>query len=787
MRIKAFTTKGKTCRISVISDNILLASILILPLLTSSPNLVAKLVYALLVLLVAGSFVLALSAVLQRVRQWRIGARPITQHEGQEIISQVGEMGGRVGLRKVSVYWVPSNFTIGARVFGVFKKRIVVTGGLAVLAKRSPTKCASILAHELAHLRNGDTILYLLIALLSTSYFTNLLTGGFLMVPSAAFGIIFFVLFVVYFLRRRELIADSLAMNAVHDRSVYLSILLSPTVSHGTRVFHPKPAARCRALLYSSPVLRTSIWILLIVASFQLNFLLNSDPINSEPTNFLLALPLSLLAIFAELWKDPRRKIAAGFAEDARPLAKGNWRAACATELDRYATSLEYSGDQVGATVLRRSGAELLLRGSWRGIQRIREIILRNLRPMIACFLIFFIVAAFGYLVSLISRGPRPIRTIKLNDSVDSLAVFRDSSLMFLLDGRPSRELPDSLELTRIVSERRISDLVVSSNSTLISIFDGSQTDVMDALSQIRDERLSAKQSGANGVFSPTGRFYAKVDRESTFSVIRVDSHEEVFNRKLAAPILRLAFSFDEKHIAAGLTTDNVEFFGMDGMEDRPPLQLDGSIRNISLDDHATLLLSYPRGKAQYGEVWILGADGKNWERKIPGGAKDDVLSPNGQLLATEADDTIEVASGVTQKTVEIPLSGFFPYVMAFSPDDRFLAAITSHPTEGGPPEQYAFQVWSTDGSLLSCMWIDEPYGAEIAFSPDGRYVAVSSRYRPPGTDAFYGSGDATFLPETYSIRLYDSNDWVRWRPWTKSACNWPWNRFSLYWYRSRL
>jgi Zn-dependent protease with chaperone function len=784
MRIRTFNSKGKTHRISVISDNFLLASILVLPLLTSATNVIAKLIYALLVFLVAGTFVLTLSFIIQRVQQWRIGARSMPKELGQEIVEQVGEIGQRLGLENVSVYWVPSNFTVSARVFGIFKKRIVITGGLTVLAKRSPLRFASIIAHELAHLRNGDTVVYFLIALLATTYFTNLFTGGFLIVPSAVFGIIWFILLVIYLLRRRELIADSLAMNALPDRAVYLSVLLSPTAFHGIQFFHPAQTSRCKALLYSCPVLRISFWVLLIAIFSQVAFLLNVDPIHAEETNFFIALPFAGLIIISELWKGPRRKIAAGFGEEGKPITRTGWRGYCAAELNASAERLENLGDKLGATSLRSSSAELLLSGGRArfDFKKMRSAVIRNARYGRMICLIAIAVLLTADLLGLMSRGPRPVKQIELNGFIHDLAVLDDSSVVFVNVGHPYLELSGESTPRPILTDQWVDHLSVRPYSTQIAALYESQIHLVDLLTRAEDRELSGGPSKINGVFSRTGQLYAKVDNYSRVTVFRLGHRDAMFSHQFDKDIVAIAFSADDTHVAVASQVlaneyQEVHFFGSDGKEDRSPLKLYDECEDIFLDEHANVFSCHLENEANYGPRWKLSIGKKDWVSERLAATTLNVSSQSGRLLAkhVEYDDRIQIVSSDSNRpTKEIQLSGRFPWSIKFGPNDDLVAAVVND--RGQLDRQhYTLQVWTTAGSLCSCMWTDEPTpdGTDIQFSPNGDYLGVESTVVP--------SNDGYSADRSY-IRLYKSSAWRKSRPWSKSPCDWMWKAFALWW-----
>jgi hypothetical protein len=505
------------------SDNLLLAALLVLPLAGSSSTLWGKILYAIVILAIPGLFVSLLSVVIQRFRLWRMGARQLSLEHGRQLLEEVEEVAKNCGLNRVSVYWVSRNFTVGARVFGVLRKKIVLTGGLCVLAKRSNAQSGSIIAHEIAHLRNGDTGLFLLISLLVTTSLTNLFTGALVEHPYAAFGTFLLVPLIIYLLRRREFIADCLAINALHDPGVYLGLLLSPSTSHGIRWPHPSAATRCRGVLHSSPILKTSPWFILAALTFMIALFQNRG-VRLDPTSqILFGLPLPGLAILFELSKGFSSKRPAALGETASASPKGNWRVVCAARVEEAREKLRAAGDTEGAAVLQRIDGELLhpIYTAGNKGRRIRWLLRRSRRSLAAIALTTVALLTVGHFLILAIRGPVPTTTIVLNDYTDKLAVMNGGSIVFLKGGTLYRKTSRDARPIALNLGAWIYDFNGTPTSTRLSVnYMGTdkstkQTSMFEAISQARDELLPTMKSEISGVFSRSGRLYATSDGAS--------------------------------------------------------------------------------------------------------------------------------------------------------------------------------------------------------------------------------------------------------------------------------
>jgi heat shock protein HtpX len=99
-------------------------------------------------------------AVIRRLRDGRIilpyGSRRLQGFQAPELFEILDNLSQRAQLpQKPEVYWVPSSLPNAAAFSLGTQEGILITDGL--LRTLSPREIRGVLAHEVAHLKNGDT------------------------------------------------------------------------------------------------------------------------------------------------------------------------------------------------------------------------------------------------------------------------------------------------------------------------------------------------------------------------------------------------------------------------------------------------------------------------------------------------------------------------------------------------------------------------------------------------------------------------------------------------------
>ncbi len=279
--MKAVTASGRIVAVGSASDWLLLVSYI--SLVGAGFSVLGVLAIWALLLFMAGTYQ-ALLTLLLRVQ-------PLPRQRLDRILPLILDVKRSLHLwRRPRVYWVPTELRVGARVLGWVFPMLVISAGFAVLLDKGDTRARPLLAHELAHLRNGDTLLFTLLTIiafnlcltvasptnvwtnvwLATSIDVNQLNpierwGGWaagMLIGAAVQLAVFF-----WWLRRREFYADALAVNAVLDASAYSRLLQDPTTQHSMWL-HPPAQKRLDALTKSSPVLRASTLELILATLF---------------------------------------------------------------------------------------------------------------------------------------------------------------------------------------------------------------------------------------------------------------------------------------------------------------------------------------------------------------------------------------------------------------------------------------------------------------------------------------------------------------------------------------
>jgi Zn-dependent protease with chaperone function len=225
------------------------------------------------------------------------------------------------------LYWTPRDWGRGARVLGGMRSKIFLTGGTVVENEENPELASLILRHELAHIKSGDTRLYVYFLLLVGNAFIGLAeaanSGGLSIIYALVGLTLSFFFYFKVLVRRREFLADARAINASDSREQYLAFLLSRKGEGLSGGFHPTNEERGGAISFDSPVLSRSNLIIgyafLYVLLHTLQYMPTSPyPSESEREVFWLffwllnAIPLLVIAI--EILKGKKMKY---------PLASG--------------------------------------------------------------------------------------------------------------------------------------------------------------------------------------------------------------------------------------------------------------------------------------------------------------------------------------------------------------------------------------------------------------------------------------------------------------------------------
>ncbi|HYK37354.1 M48 family metalloprotease [Alloacidobacterium sp.] len=329
--------------IKISSDNLILLGIFIPALLFEMPS---SLISALIALL----FVCLITELFSKSRMARLGVHTLTDTQAPKLLSMLCEESSAMAIAKYSssaktkVYCAPTALQATAFTLGGFRPKLVVTGRLCVAAKEFPDETRMILRHELAHLDNHDMWLWqflisTLLGIVLVPIWVLLSDSEEAAVVTAVFKpqvILISLYLLLLCFRRREFLADAIAVNHTEDRIGYLR-LLEKGRFHRKSWFHPSPADRIAAIQSDNPVLRTNMAMLLVIVVTLSGVVADvkvsrngQEPDSSEFISLIIALLVAavvFLAAFAvEVRKGPRRKIPLTCADsDMKPLPRAGF------------------------------------------------------------------------------------------------------------------------------------------------------------------------------------------------------------------------------------------------------------------------------------------------------------------------------------------------------------------------------------------------------------------------------------------------------------------------------
>ncbi len=378
MRIDALDSRPRLHKISTRSDTYLLFSLYLLSLgpsvLQASQDFPVGLLFTLFIkLTLIPPLVLAVAGIIRLVKRSKLRASRV--HCFTDTI--IGNMLTGAGLsqrqlKSLKAYRVPNPRQCAVQIVGFFRPQLIYTSGFELLCRYDPKNAVSIVAHEAAHLRNRDTVLLGMLSVAGCAALSNQLAFGYYSSPMAFGGLLLVVVFFAYSFRRREYIADAVAVNASENRIEYVIGLFKGS-SHHSGFGHPTSRDRIAALYRSSPILSTR-WQLVVIGLALILFFWGQDlDIHDRAAGFFVQLAFSIvpvIVIISELGKGPRRKIPASKCDREELLAnqlsvatlsgRSAWCAGFASEFAARVRRYQAEGMFDKAEALERDGRPLL-------------------------------------------------------------------------------------------------------------------------------------------------------------------------------------------------------------------------------------------------------------------------------------------------------------------------------------------------------------------------------------------------------------------------------------------
>lgn len=315
-------SRRKVRDIYVFGDNLILLAAPLFVFLYNIPNSLISAPIALLL-------VFAIAEIYAQFRIFRMGARTLTDSASPAFMSLLRDEAGIMAIPKYSavgkgaVYYVSSAVEATAFTLGGFTPKLIVTGRLCIAASTAPDQVRMIIRHELSHCDNNDSWLWQALVMTFVTTLPSLLLGSdayglegreavirnILTLPAGIF-------LLLYCFRRREYIADAVALNHTESRNDYIG-LLKGAGRHRKSWFHPMPEDRIAAMDSDCPVLRIDAVLLYVMLTtfagvIDLGIANLRDSENGSGTLALGMFALTLLmgiALVAEMIKGFSRKI----------------------------------------------------------------------------------------------------------------------------------------------------------------------------------------------------------------------------------------------------------------------------------------------------------------------------------------------------------------------------------------------------------------------------------------------------------------------------------------------
>lgn len=226
---------------------------------------------------------------------WRQDLLKLARKEG------IGLSASTIGRCRI----VGGDLSMGAHVRGVFRRYIVLSGGLMVGLLQGNAKAIAILRHEAAHLRHGDQVLLLFMGLVALQVGYEIMVQPAYIVLHLFYAALVFGIPTSIISRYREYYADAHALASGVPPATYVDLLSTAggREAEGWAFFHPSMARRKKEVESGFKTVRRAIfwkvyWPLFFLTSWIVWWqmrLADADPIDEEYLAY--AMPAALFAI----------------------------------------------------------------------------------------------------------------------------------------------------------------------------------------------------------------------------------------------------------------------------------------------------------------------------------------------------------------------------------------------------------------------------------------------------------------------------------------------------------